>query len=322
MPLQIINDDTVKKYLPMAACIDLMAETMVKIFSKQTRIPQRTFVPLPAETGVFAIMPGTSTNPALFGAKLVSYIPENVAADIPAIQGVIVLFEATHGRAVAVVDAIAVTAVRTAAASGMATRALARQNAQTLVLLGYGAQASYHLDAMLAVRPIERVIVWGRSLDKAGAFAAKHGKRVKLPIEASADVRGAVEQADIICTVTSSPKPILKGAWIAPGTHLNLVGAFTPTTREVDTECILRASLFVEIREFALQEAGEIIIPLNAGYIDEKHIKGEIAQVITREIDGRKDAHDITCYKSLGNTAQDIAAAYHVYQQIVNSKPG
>ena len=320
MSLKIISKDAVKKYLPMTACIDLMAETMVSVLSGQMQIPQRTFVPLPSKKGVFIVMPGASTDPAIFGAKLISYLPDNVTADFPAVQGVIVLFEEKHGAAIAIVDAMAITAVRTAAASGMATRVLARQNSHTLALLGYGVQAAYHLDAMLAVRPIKRVLVWGPSFKKAKAFAARHEKRINLPIEASADVPSAVGQADIICTVTSSPEPILKGAWIAPGTHLNLVGAFTPTTREVDSECVVRASLYVEIREFALQEAGEIIIPLNAGDIDEKHIKGEIAQVITHEVTGREGAHDITCYKSLGNTAQDLAAAYFVYQQVLRNK--
>jgi ornithine cyclodeaminase len=258
-------------------------------------------------------MPGAISRPGTFGAKLVSFFPGNT--NYPAIQGLIVLFDAATGEPKAVVEAAAVTALRTAAASGMATRELAREDAATLALLGYGVQAESHLRAMQAVRPLRRVLVWGRSMEKARAFAEHNAARAGIEIHAVADARTAVAEADIVCTVSSSPSPILEGKWLRLGTHLNLVGAFTPATREVDTEAIRRARLFVEIREFALREAGELLIPIEQGELTADHIAGEIADVLTGSIPGRTNRSEITAYKSLGNTAQDLATATYAYEQ-------
>jgi len=197
----------------------------------------------------------------------------------------------------------------------MATRALAREDAATLALLGYGVQAEYHLRAMQAVRPLRRVLVWGRSKEKAQAFVEQNAARAGIEIHAAPDARTAVEKADIVCTVSSSPSPILEGKWLRPGTHLNLVGAFTPATREVDSETIHRARLFVEIREFALREAGELLIPIEQGELTADHIVGEIADVLTGSIPGRTKPSEITAYKSLGNTAQDLATATYAYER-------
>jgi ornithine cyclodeaminase len=297
----------------MEECIDLMATTMVSVSQGEAAIPQRSILALGDSGNAFIVMPGASGRPAAFGSKLVSFFPGNTS--LPAIQGLIVVFNTATGRPDAVVDAAAVTALRTAAASGMATRLLAREDAKTLALLGYGLQAEYHLRAMQAVRAIERVLVWGRSMEKAQAFANRHRTHAGIEIIAASDPQSAVEQADIVCTVTSSPSPILEGPWLKPGTHLNLVGAFTPTTREADTEAIRKARLFVEIREFALREAGELLIPIARGELTNDHIAGEIADVIQGSVQGRLSSEEITAYKSLGNVAQDLATAAYAHQQ-------
>jgi ornithine cyclodeaminase len=258
-------------------------------------------------------MPGAAGRPPAFGAKLLSIFPRN--AGRPAIQGLIVVFDANDGRPVAVVDAASVTALRTAAASGMATRALAREDSRTLAILGTGVQAESHLEAMRAVRPIERVLVWGRSREKAQSFAERHRARAGIAIDVASDAKSAVETADIVCTVTGSPSPVLEGRWLKPGTHLNLVGAYTPATREADTEAIRRARLFVEIREFALREAGEILVPIANGELTADHVAGEIADVLTGAVAGRTRADQITAYKSLGNVAQDLATAAYAHAQ-------
>jgi ornithine cyclodeaminase len=205
----------------------------------------------------------------------------------------------------------------------MATRALAREAAATLALLGTGVQADSHLEAMQAVRRLERVLVWGRSRDKAQAFAERHRTRAGIEGAVAPDAKSAVEQADIVCAVTGSPSPVVEGRWLRPGTHVNLVGAYTPATREADTEAIRRARLFVEIREFALREAGEILIPIAQRELAADHIVGEIADVLTGAVRGRTSPDDITAYKSLGNVAQDLATAAYAQQQAVDRKiPG
>jgi ornithine cyclodeaminase len=238
------------------------------------------------------------------------------------IQGVIVLFDAATGAPVAVIDAVSVTALRTAAASGLATRLLAREDACSLALLGTGVQAEFHLRAMRAVRPITRVFVWGRSYEKAEAFAERH-RRPGEEIAVMPNARMAVEEADIVCTVTSSPTPVLEGRWLKPGTHLNLVGAFTPATREADTETIRRSRLFVEIRDFALREAGELLIPIGLGELTADHVVGEIGEVVAGAIAGRTRPDETTAYKSLGNVAQDLATAAFAHEQLAKRRvPG
>jgi ornithine cyclodeaminase len=313
MALEILSGDAIRSLVSMEACIDLMGETMRGISRGETTIPPRAVVPLGTTGNLYLDMPGATSKPAAFGSKLLGYFPANTAQ--PTIQGVIVLFDSATGAPVAVVDAVSVTAIRTAAASGLATRLLARKDAGTLAILGTGVQAEWHLRAMRAVRPIERVLVWGRSPEKAEAFAMRHRAGAGLEIAAVPDARSAVERADIVCTVTASPTPILEGRWLKPGAHLNLVGAFTPTTREADTEAIRRARLFVEIREFALREAGELVIPIGEGAITAGHVAGEIGEVVAGTVAGRTSPDQVTAYKSLGNVAQDLATAAFAREQ-------
>lgn len=318
MTLDILTGEAVRNCVSIEACIDLMASTMVSVSSGTAVLPQRSIVGLGSSGSAFVVMPGAISSPDVFGTKLVSFFPSN--APLPAIQGLIVVFEGRTGRPIAVVDAVAVTALRTAAASGLATRLLAREDAKTLALIGYGVQAESHLQAMQAVRPLERVVVWGRSQEKAREFAQRHRVSAGIEISVAPDARSAVEQADIICTVTSSPTPVLEGRWLKPGTHLNLVGAFTPTTREADSEAIRRARLFVEIREFALREAGELLIPIAQGELTADHIAGEIADVIRGSVSGRRSPEEITAYKSLGNVAQDLATAAYAHEQVAGRR--
>lgn len=313
MALDILTGEAIGDCVSMEACIDLMAVTMRDVSGGGARLPPRSVVALDDAGNLLLDMPGALDRPAVFGSKLLSYFPANT--EQPMIQGVIVLFEAATGRPAAVVDAVSVTALRTAAASGLATRLLAREDARTLAILGTGVQAEHHLEAMRAVRQLERVAVWGRSLAKARAFAERHRETAGVEIIAVADARTAVEAADIVCTVTASPTPIVEGRWLKPGAHLNLVGAFTPTTREADTEAIGRSRLFVEMRESALREAGEILIPIGEGALTAAHIAGEIGEVVAGKVAGRTGPDGITAYKSLGNVAQDLATAAFALEQ-------
>ena len=261
-------------------------------------------------------MSGEITKQEVFGAKLISLFPGNPSRGRAVIQGGILLFDNVTGSAIALVEASSITAIRTAAASGAATRVLAKPDSQRLAILGCGVQAATHLQAMLVVRPIDEVRIWGRSFEKAEAFVAQHSSAAgSTTLYAIPTVREAVADVDIVCTVTGSHKPILQGGWLASGVHLNLVGAHDAKSREVDGETLRGAQIFTEVSEFAQAEAGDILLALEEGAIGKSNIVGEIGEVINGRLPGRTSASDKTVYKNLGNTAQDLAAAFYVYNK-------
>lgn len=314
--LPVFDADQVRERLPMAACIDLLTELHRAISRGEVSLPLRSSVPLPyppSESNALLVMPGALPEPAVFGAKLLSIFPENDrTGTAPVIQGYVLLFDGNNGQPLALIDAGSLTAIRTAAASGAATRALALTEATDLALLGYGVQAASHLEAMCSIRPITRVRVWGPNPDRAAAFA-KAQSTSALEVQPVATAEAAVTGADIICAVTASPTPVIEGRWLAPGCHLNLVGAHTPSTREADGAALARARVFTEITAFALAEAGDLLLAMAEGALTESAIAGEIGAVFEGTLSGRRSAEEITLYKNLGNVAQDLAAAHHVF---------
>lgn len=301
--------DTVHSVLRMDACIDLMADTQAAISRGEIAPPLRSFVPVAGGRGGMGIMPGDGS--AAFGAKLVSLFAENPARGLPLIQGCILLFDRETGTPAALVEGASVTGIRTAAASGAATRALAREDASVLALLGYGVQAETHLQAMCCVRPVREVRVWGPSMEKAGRFAAGHtGEGVTVAAVETA--REAVSGADLVCAVSAATEPVVEGRRLADGCHINLVGSHSPKTREADGETMGRARVFTEITAFAMKEAGDILLAIEEGFLTEDDLAGEIGAVIGGSIEGRRGDDEITVYKSLGNVAQDLAAAHYI----------
>ncbi|HEX3951704.1 MAG TPA: ornithine cyclodeaminase family protein, partial [Steroidobacteraceae bacterium] len=229
--------------------------------------------------------------------------------------GLVLLFEAEHGQPVALLDAAEITAIRTAAASGLATRLLAREDASDLALLGAGEQACSHLEAMLAVRPLRRIRVWARDRDKAKKFAEFEGARRRVSIETAATVREAVAGADIVCTTTKAREPILQGDWLSPGVHLNVVGSSIAAAAEIDTPAVLKSRFFVDCRNSTVNEGGEYLRALRAGAITPEHILAEIGEVANGSKQGRRSPLDMTLYKSLGIAPQDLASAHYVLQK-------
>lgn len=301
--------DTVRSVLRMDACIDLMADTQAAISRGEIAPPLRSFVPVAGGRGGMGIMPGDGS--AAFGAKLVSLFAENPARGLPLIQGCILLFDRETGTPAALVEGASVTGIRTAAASGAATHALAREDASVLALLGYGVQAETHLQAMCCVRPVREVRVWGPSMEKAGRFAAGHtGEGVTVAAVETA--REAVSGADLVCAVSAATEPVVEGRRLADGCHINLVGSHSPKTREADGETMGRARVFTEITAFAMKEAGDILLAIEEGFLTEDDLAGEIGAVIGGSIEGRRGDDEITVYKSLGNVAQDLAAAHYI----------
>ena len=313
MNVPVLDSETVFRALDMPACIDLMAATQAAISRGEVELPLRSMLQVADGAGYFGVMPGEIGANEVFGAKLVSLFPENPGRSIPTVQGYILLFDRTDGTPLALVEAASVTALRTAAASGAATRLLARQDASVLAVLGCGVLAETHLEAMLAVRPVRDVRIWGRNLEKATAFAERNAGRGGARVQAVADAAEAVSDAHLVCTVTGSYTPILQGAWLSPGAHVNLVGAHNPATREADGVVLQRSRVYTEITEFALAEAGDLLLAIEEGHITRSDIVGEIGTAIDGKIPGRTRESEITVYKSLGNTAQDLAAAHYVY---------
>jgi len=232
------------------------------------------------------------------------------------------LFETVNGRLLALMDASKITAIRTAAVSGVATRLLAREDASDLAILGSGVQAETHLEAMRIARQITGVRVWSQQFDHAQKFADQASAGHAIPISTFETVKEAVDGADIICTVTSATDPILQGDWISPGTHITAVGSSVAFARELDTAAVVKSKLFVDRRESTLNEAGDFLFPKKEGAIDDGHIRGEIGDILLDRIGGRASSEEITLFKSLGLAAEDVAAAHYIYQKVLNNEEG
>jgi len=313
----ILDRHEVTRLLPMAECIDVMADALATVARGDAILPLRPMIRLLESPNIFALMPAYLGEPKSVGVKVLTVFPVNHGTSIDAHQGAVLLFEADHGRLLAILDATTVTAIRTAAVSAVATRLLARDDAEDLAILGAGTQGHMHLEAMLVVRPIRRVRVWSRTTEHARGLAQLARERFDVHAEVCATPAQAVEHAAIVCTTTASATPVLEGAWIAAGAHVNAVGACIPTARELDTDAVRTARLYVDRRESALAEPGDILVPLSEGAIQREHIVAEIGELLLPGGDllRRRGAGEITLFKSLGLAVEDLAAAHHVYRK-------
>lgn len=309
-----ISSEEVYAVLPIGDCIDVVEAAMIAVSRGKANLPLRWLMPI-GSGNAMGLMPGALADPPVHGIKIVSLYPENPRRGLSSHQGVILLFDSRDGRPIAAVDGASVTAQRTAAASAAATRALARKDARVLAILGSGEQADHHLPAHLAVRPFDDVRVWTRTPANGDAFVLRHADSA-VSLRHVATVEEAVRGADVVITATASPTAILKGAWLEPGQHVNLVGASLASAREIDNAGVARGRYFVDTLAGAKAQAGEFIDALSAGIIEEAHILGEIGQVYDRTIPGRLGDGDITIYKSLGVAAQDLATAHEIFLRL------
>lgn len=322
MKVLFVNEAGVAALLPMAECIPLMRDALTTLARGDAVQPLRSLVRLPDGSGLLGLMPGYLGQPRSFGLKVVTVMPGNHGTAYDSHQGVVMLFGLDHGEPLAILDATAITAIRTAAASGAATDLLARPDAGDLALIGSGTQARTHLAAMQAVRPLRRVRVWSRSRANAERFAREHAEGLGRPIEVSASVEEAVRGADLVCTTTAAREPVLRGAALAPGAHINAVGACFPAARELDTEAVRRARLYTDCRESCVNEAGDYRLALAEGAITEAHLLGELGQVVLGQVPGRQSPDDITLYESLGIALEDLAAAHFIHRRAVETGAG
>jgi len=312
--MRFIDRDEVASRLTYERCIPIVRDAMIAFSRGDTRQLLRSIVPL-SEGRMFGIMPGALGEAAPFGAKLISVYPGNFAKGVQSHQGLVILFDPDTGAPVAAVHAGEITAIRTAAASAVATDALARADASRLAILGYGEQAATHARAIGKVRRLDRITVWGRSPERAGEFAGRMGVELGLPVAAAASAKEAVADADIVCTVSHASEPILLGRWLRPGTHVNLVGSSRAGPVEVDNDLVVRARFIADSREGVLSQGGEFLNAKAAGLIGDDHIAAEIGQVLAGDAPGRRTAKEITAYKSLGHVVQDLAAAWALYAE-------
>jgi ornithine cyclodeaminase/alanine dehydrogenase-like protein (mu-crystallin family) len=314
MDPQFINNEKIETLLPMRDCIAAM-ETMFRDLAEDRILqPLRSLIWLPDRSGLLGMMPGYAQGPNIIGVKLITIFHANGPAGLPSHQGIVILFEATPGTPLLLLDAAAITAIRTAAASALATRILARKDATRLAVIGTGEQAARHIESIALVRPIDNIYCWGRNPGHAAALRNRLAAR--YPIHVSASPQAAVEAADIICTVTSATQPVVEGCWLKPGAHLNVVGSCTPNNREIDSEAMRRSSLFTDRYESLFKEAGDFLIPRQEGAINDTHVKGELGEVLIGAKPGRTSDADITLFKSLGIAAEDLYAAWHIYKSL------
>ena len=322
MKILILNQQQVLELLRMQECMMVLEKAFLALAAGDVLLPLRQVLWLPGGQSALAVMPSFSGDIRSMGVKVISVFPQNLGTMFDSHQGAVLLFDTTNGCLRAVMDATEITAIRTAAVSGVATHVLSRSDAGDLAILGSGVQARTHLEAMLIARKVRRIRVWSRNPHHADQFARKEGKRHNVAIEPFENAADAVHGADIICTVTSSRTPVLLGEWIEPGAHINAVGTFGPTTREVDTTTVVRSSLFVDRVESAIHEAGDYLVPLNEGSISEGHIRGELAQVLAGTLAGRTSPDEITLFKSLGIAVEDLASAHYLYEKAIERGAG
>ncbi len=307
-----IGRDYVHQNLSYNKCIEIVRDAMMQFSLGKTRQLLRSILPL-GEGCLFGAMLGGFEAKEVFGAKLVSVYAQNSSLGRPSHQGVVILFDSADGSPLCIVDAASITAIRTAAASAAATNELALRRATSLALLGYGEQALAHACAICEIRDIEEILVWGRSYERSKLCAARIKQETGIDSRAVSEARAAVEGAAIICTVTAASDPVLKGEWIAPGTHINLVGSSHAGAAEVDNSLVRNSRFIVDSRESVLAQGAEFLRAKEAGVVYDDHIVGEIGEVFAGTLKARLGEKEITVYKSLGHVVQDLAASAYVY---------
>lgn len=292
----------------MEAAIGLVERALADLASGRASMPVRSVFVKPDRSGVVGLMPGFLESPAAFGLKAVTVFPGNATRGIDSHQGAVLLLEPATGRPEALLEGGEITAIRTAAVSAAATRALAREDAAVLGVLGSGVQGRAHVEAIRLVRRIARVKMWSRS----AAAARKAAESVGA--EPVATAREAVEGADIVVTATAAREPVLERPWVADGTHINAVGACIPVAREIDSATVAASKLFVDSRDAAFVESGDVLFPIREGVVGESHVRAEIGAVLAGLRPGRESRSEITLFKSLGLAVEDVAAGSLVWR--------
>lgn len=313
----LLSRSDVASVLRMPEAIEAVERALIQLARGQASMPPRALVRIDHARATHLSMPAlVGGEQGGLAVKLVTTFPDNPARHrLPTVLGLVVLHDVDTGAALAVMDASLLTAIRTGAASGVATRWLANPGASRVGVIGAGVQAERQLEAVGVVRPVRSARVYDPDADRAARFAARMEAELAVATRPVSSARAAVEGSDIVIVATTSGSPVLEGRWLEPGQHVNAIGAHTPATREVDTEAILRSRVFADQREACLNEAGEILVPIGEGVVGPEHVLGSIGEVATGAVAGRTDRNDITLFKSVGLAVEDVAASRLVYDR-------
>jgi len=329
-PLLVLSGADVHALLGYAECTAAMRDALTALASGRAQQPLRTVIAPEGAAGLMALMPSyltaetgrDSDRQAAYGLKAICVTPGNPAAGLDAHQGVILLSSGATGEPLALVSASAVTEIRTAAVSVVATDLLARPDAGRLAVIGTGRQARAHILALDGARQLSQIRVAGRNQDRAEQFAASFDGQTTAPVKACPSAREAVAAASIVVTVTNSAQPVLNRDWIAPGTHINAVGACLPGLRELDTATVGAGVLFADRRESMLAESGDYLLAAAEGAVTPDRIRAELGELLLGTAIGRATADEITIFESLGLAVEDLAAARRVYELAAETGAG
>ena len=314
MTIAFYDAELVEDLLDYPGCIDAVRQAMIALSSGERPQPLRQIFTVGDEQ-MFGTMPGELQALSTFGAKLVSVFGDPERPGRSRHQGIVVAYDGKTGAVSCIADAERITQIRTGCASAVATDALARKDAEVLAIFGTGIQAEAHLRAVPLVRPLREILLWGRSDERTRAFAERMSREIGRAVTPVLDCEEAARRADVICTVTSSREPVVLGDWVRPGTHLNLVGSSYLGPVEVDSALVAKSRYFADYRPGVLAQAAELAVARDAGLVDDKHVVGEIGEVLAGRIAGRENDGQITIYKSLGHVAQDLAAAAYLHER-------
>ena len=318
----VLSEQQVQCLIDIDELIVALEQAHVQYSTGKAVMPVRLVVPLPQIQGRITSMPGFLTQDKALGMKVVTYFQDNPKNNLPAILATIMLFSAESGKMIAVMDGSYITAIRTACASAMATKALANTHTEVLGILGAGVQARAHIQALTHVRQFAKIKLYSPSGTSATAVKKDLESQIQVTIEVAKGAEATVRDADLLVTVTTAKEPILKSDWLKSGAHINAVGSHRPDLREIDGSTLARAKIIVDARDAIMAECGDILLALREKSIAENAIHAEIGEVLAGTKAGRQSVDEITLYKSVGIAIQDVAAAHLVYRKALERRIG
>lgn len=314
MPL-LLSEEDVRMVLSMDDLIGVMRTALEQFSRRGVEQPLRTVVEVGLQRAAFGVMPAFIREPPALGAKLVTVFASNTGAGLPTHLATILLFDSMTGELMAIMGGRFITEARTAAVSAVSTALLAQKDARVLAVIGSGVQARSHVDAVARVRDVQAVRAWSPNQDRLATFVREVQPRTDATVTACASARDAVEGADMVVLATSAREPVVRSEWVGDGAHICAIGACRPDHREMDTALVARGRLFVDSRTGALAEAGDLLLPMREGAFDETHIAGELGEVSSGIVPGRRSTTEVTIFKSLGMAVEDVAAAHLAHEK-------
>ena len=316
-----LSAEDIRNLVSMKEAIDAVESAFLQLSSGKAVVPMRTTINIQEKDATSLIMPAYLPEENQISLKLINLYNQNPEKGLPLAYSLVILADGETGKPLAVMDGGSLTAIRTGAASGVATKYLAREDSSVAAVFGAGVQGRTQLEALCNVRDIKKAYVFDISKEKAKTFAEEMGKKLSIPVYV-ADSYSVLQEVDILSTATTSKEPVFSPEFIRPGTHINAVGSYKPSGREIPEEIVSKAKLVVDHRESCLEEAGDILIPIKKGLFDESHIFAEIGEIIAREKPARENREEITFFKSVGNAVQDLVTAKIAYEKALRTSTG